>query len=83
MSGVGACDAAAAGIASTEWIEVEPRFAGNGQAAATRGAGDGRTLPASDGDRSPEFGIGRVEHGGHLLVERARRDRVGMGRRRA
>ena len=72
MRGVGTGDAAAAGIPPTERIEVEPRLAGGGQATATRGTRDGRTLPASDGEWSPEFGVGRVEHGGHLLVERTR-----------
>ena len=82
VRGVGARDPAAAGVAPAERIEVEPRVTGRGQATATRGTGDGRALPASDGERSVKLGLGRMDHGDHLVVLRSGGWRGGEGRGR-
>ena len=81
VRGVGTGDAATAGVAPAERVEVEPRLAGGGQATATRGAGDRRALPASDGERSPELGVGRMQHRGHPLVDMGSLSRGAIGSR--
>ncbi len=55
VRGVGTRDAAATRVTAGQGIEVEPRVAGDGQTAATCGAGHGTLGTGSNGEGSAEF----------------------------
>jgi|GEM_PF-136104 len=68
---VGTGDAATARVAPADGAEVEPGVGGPGEAAPAGGAGHRCALPVAHGAWSIELLVGRVDHGHHLVIDRA------------